>query len=291
MAPKIPYVTLPDLVLVPEDFFGGGFPPAPLAIKPFGALVALGVYLGAYGVLRLGRRRGFEDAALTSFMAHVMGLGFVLGHMLDTLMYYPARVLQDPWSLLRLWEGLSSFGGFTGALLGALVWKLRYRVPMLPYADVVASGFPLGWLFGRAGCSVAHDHPGMRSEAWWAVRYPDGGRLDLGLLECALTLVLLLAFVVLWRRPRYTGFYLAWLCMSYAPVRFLLDFFRARDLPSADARYWGLTPAQHLCLLLFAAGLGVRLAVRRHGYPHLGPQAPVGLRRLAPLEPPPPSGS
>ena len=40
--PRIPYVTLPELPILPP--FGGGA--APLTIKPFGALVGVGVFLG-----------------------------------------------------------------------------------------------------------------------------------------------------------------------------------------------------------------------------------------------------
>src|SRR4029079_2229151 len=98
--------------------------------------------------------------------------------------------VHDPLALFKLWEGLSSFGGFTGAAIGAFLWKWRYRVPALPYADAVASAFPLGWVFGRSGCSVAHDHPGIHSDAWFAVRYPEGARFDLGLYEMVLTIPL-----------------------------------------------------------------------------------------------------
>ena len=62
-----------------------------------------------------------------------------LGHMLDTLSYYPEEVLRDPWVLVRLWEGLSSFGGFTGAIVAGVIWRYRHKVPILAYADVVVS--------------------------------------------------------------------------------------------------------------------------------------------------------
>ena len=35
-------------------------------------------------------------------------------------------------------------------------------------------------MFGRMGCSIAHDHPGLESDLWFAVQYPHGGRFDLG---------------------------------------------------------------------------------------------------------------
>ena len=281
--PLVPFVHFDDFVIVPAHLFGAGYPPAPVSIKPFGTLVATGVYLGAYLALRQGRRLGLDDRALTSFIFWVVAIGFVGGHALDTIFYYPGRVLEDPLSLLRLWEGLSSFGGFIGAACGVALWRLRHKVPILPYADVVASALPVGWAFGRAGCAVAHDHPGIASDLWLAVRYPDGGRFDLGLLEFVQTLPLAIAFVVLRRNPRPWGFYVATMCLAYAPSRLALDFLRAHELvagerfvASVDPRYGPFTPAQwaSLGLLVFGA-IFFFVVMRRAGEPESLAPPPV----------------
>lgn len=272
-APRIPYFELPDLTLVEPGAFGAGVPPMPIAFKPFGTLVAIGVYVGAFLAIRHGRRLGVHERSLTSFMLWVGVSGFLFGHVLDTLFYFPERVLSDPLSLVRVWEGLSSFGGFAGALIGALAWKAHHRTPILGYSDVVASAFPVGWMFGRMGCSLAHDHPGRLSEAWIAVQYPDGGRFDLGLYELWLTVPIAVAFLVLRRRPRAPGFYLGLFGVSYAPSRFALDFLRSTDLVISDARHLGLTPAQWASVPLFI--VGVVLLTRALGQPE------------APLPPPP----
>ncbi|HEY6078835.1 MAG TPA: prolipoprotein diacylglyceryl transferase family protein [Polyangiaceae bacterium] len=259
-APLIPYLTLPELVLLPAGALGG-FPQAALSFKPFGMLVATGVYLGAYLTLRRARRLGLDERVMSSFIAWGVGVGFVGAHVLDEVFYYPQRMLDDPWSLLRLWDGLSSFGGFTGGVIGMLIWRARHRVPVLPYADNVMAMLPVGWAFGRAGCSIVHDHPGLRSEAWFAVQYPGGGRFDLGLLELTLTIPLALGFLWLARKPRPWGFFSALACVSYAPLRFALDFLREREAVPGDVhgaidpRYFGLTPAQWECFALLALGI------------------------------------
>jgi phosphatidylglycerol---prolipoprotein diacylglyceryl transferase len=259
-APLIPYVTLPELTLVPARFLGE-FPPVPISIKPFGALVAIGVYLGAYLTIRRARRIGLDERAMGSFIAYVVGIGFVGGHVLDELFYYPQRLVDDPWSIFKLWDGLSSFGGFTGAVIGMLIWRSRFRVQVLPYADNVMSMLPVGWVFGRAGCATAHDHPGLLSDSWLAVQYPGGGRFDLGLLELLLTLPLMFAFLWLAKKPRPWGFFSAVACISYAPLRFALDFLREHDAVPGDVhgaidpRYFFLTPAQWECFVMLGLGL------------------------------------
>lgn len=258
MDPLIPYLQVPDLVLIPERVISR----APLALKPFGTLVALGVYVGSACAIRHARRVGLSDRAMVSFLTWIVLSSFFFGHVIDAVFYYPEEVARDPWMLLRLWEGLSSFGGFVGAIIGGVAWRIRHRSGIFEYSDAVAACFPVSWTFGRLGCTVVHDHPGIRSDAWFAVKYPEGGRIDLGLLELAITVPLMIAFFVLMRRQRPWGFFLGVMCAYYAPLRFAFDFMREREGVvigplggSGDARYLSLTPAQWGCIPLFLLGL------------------------------------
>lgn len=285
--PKIPYIELPEIPIAPA------MPDLPLigwnerlTIKPFGTLVAIGVYVGWLIVHRQAKRQGFSLERFSQFVFWTLAGGFIGGHVFDVLLYRPDRLfdrapLDALKELLFIWRSQASFGGFMGAILGMLVWRNRHRVKsVLPYCDTMASGFPMGWVFGRTGCSVAHDHPGLRSEHWLAVRYPSGGRFDLGLLEMLVSIPLALAFFYLMRKPRPWGFYIGAMSLYYAPIRFCLDFLRARDVRDPDVRHFGLTPAQWLCIGLF--GLGVVMmtralaAARRGETPTYGGPGPDG---------------
>jgi len=272
LSPLIPYVELPELPIVSERFFGR-FPETAITMKPFGMLVSLGAYTGTVAALRQARRLGASDRAVLSFTGFVAVSALVFAHWLDALFYYPRDVLADPLLLLRLWEGLSSFGGFAGAFIGAFAWRHHYKAELLPYADIVASSFPLSMAFGRLGCAFAHDHPGLPSDFFLAVQYPDGGRHDLGFYEFLVMTVLASTFLFLRRKPRPWGFFGGVLCVVYAPLRFGLDFLRERSevmapgiVASADARYLGLTPAQWACLPLFALGVALLARMRSRGF-------------------------
>jgi phosphatidylglycerol---prolipoprotein diacylglyceryl transferase len=267
VGPLIPYVEVPELPLpflkyIPllNRFATGAHPPS---IKPFGTLVAIGVYVGSVVAMRHARERKLNEKKMSEFIFWVVAAGFIGGHMLDAVFYHPDRLARDPAYLFMLWEGLSSYGGFVGAVLGALAWRLYRNEPILGYCEVVNSAFPLAWVFGRAGCATVHDHPGRLSDAWFAVKWPLGnsfvGRFDLGLYEMTLAIPLAVAFWWLWRRKpkRALGFYTGIMCAAYAPVRFFLDFLREdeKDLLGGDPRYAGLTPAQWACFGLLAMGL------------------------------------
>lgn len=279
--PLIPYIDIPDLplpFLQHLPLLGRLVDPAhPPALHKFGLLVATGVYLGSVVAMRHARERRLDEKKMSDFIFWILVSGFIGAHVLDVIFYYPQKLLRDPLSLLRIWESLSSFGGFTGGIIGTLAWRYHYRARILPYLDTVASAFPLAWLFGRAGCSVAHDHPGRISDAWFAVRWPGVvGRYDLGLYELVSVIPLAAFFTWAWRKgPRPFGWYTGIICLYYAPVRFVLDFFREKEmggLVGGDARYGGLTPAQWGCFGLVVLGLWfLRLAKQQ---PSSAPRPP-----------------
>lgn len=268
--PLIPYITLPEIPLFPSFELPVVGHVDVLSIKPFGALVATGVFLGSAITMRQAKMLGMNPKVMESFITWVVGCGFVGGHVFDVILYHPDKLTKAPslmaaaQELLFIWRSLSSFGGFMGAVIGLLAWKYYYKVrDALVWGDVVGSAFPVGWVFGRTGCSVAHDHPGMRSDAWFAVQYPGGARFDLGLYEMLFTVPLALTFLYLMRKPRPPGFFLGLMSMAYAPTRFALDFLRAQDVRDADPRHLGLTPAQWLCFLLFAVGVWLFMRAMR----------------------------
>lgn len=265
----------------------------PIPIQPFGLLVALGVVIGVELAKRRGRSHGLPSEELSSFIGWMLVAGFIGGHVLDEIFYHPSQILEAPWSLLYLWAGLSSFGGFTGALVGVVLWKFLEMKPMfdigrfvtvvrpvrrakplsiLPYSDVILAVFPVAWAFGRMGCTVVHDHPGLRAGAWmplsvaygagpvesfgfFELRHGNIPRYDLGFLEMLFAVVISLFFAATWRKRLPLGWYAAVLPIVYAPVRFGLDFLRLDDPAGGDLRYGSLTPAQWACMALFVGGL------------------------------------
>ncbi len=302
MGPLIPYLDVPELPLpfigtILEKLGQHVDPRHPPSIKPFGTLVAFGVYLGSVIALRHAKQRGIDPKKMSDFIFWTIGLGFVGGHVFDAIFYHPGHLVSDPLYIVKLWDGLSSYGGFLGAVIGAFAWKASRKESMLSMVEIINSAFPLAWVFGRMGCASVHDHPGHVSDAWFAVRacgpfeqpqgvftcwpYPQGGstgRFDLGLYEMVLSIPLAIAFLWLWHKKpiRPNGFYTGWMCVAYAPVRFCLDFLRERenDLAAGDPRYGGLTPAQWACFGLLAMGIFF-LRVAKRGEATLGQPVPA----------------
>lgn len=286
----IPYFVAPSFPI-----FG------PLAIHPFGVLVALSVLLGTSFIARRGDLVGYDPDTIQDFVTRSMLCAFLGGHVFDQLFYHPEELLTRPWAIFMLWEGLSSAGGFLGTFLGALHWSLyeqvhsdsfllRYRrrsqrLPLLPVTEITLHDFPVAWFVGRLGCAVAHDHLGAAAPAghWLAVAAPvhpalepafwswhgfalyagSQPRFDLGLLEALWAGVIGIAFIATWSRRLPLGAYSAAALMAYGYVRFFLDFYRLETGSTGDKRWGELTFAQYLSIALFLTGFGIATRLAR----------------------------
>jgi phosphatidylglycerol:prolipoprotein diacylglycerol transferase len=231
-----------------------------ITIHAFGVLVAAAMLVGMRMVRRRAQGDGLDPLLADRLVTWILLGGFIGAHLVDRLIYFPAETLARPVSLLRFWEGLSSFGGFLGAIVGAaLFFRRTASEQRWRYLDAVAYGFPFGWIFGRLGCFVAFDHPGAPTKFFLGEMYRDHVvRHNLGLEEALYTVLIALLFHLLGRRGRRPpGFYVGLLAIVYAPVRFLFDFLRI-----VDVRYGGLTPGQWGALAVM--GLGVFILVRAY---------------------------
>lgn len=242
----------------------------PLTLEPFGIFAAAGVYLGTVIISRQARRQKLDSRPLVDFAFWGVLAGVVMGHLVHLFLYHPEELSQGSMRILRVWDGLSSFGGLFGGILAAMVYFRVKGIPFHRYSDVLAVGLAPGWAVARVGCFVVHDHPGIRSDFFLAVAYPGGGRHDLGLYDALFLGTLALVLWLLARRKLLEGRLMGLLALVYGMARFGFDFLRATDMPYVDKRYAGLTPAQYGCFLLVGYGLYQLLSRRRETHASRG---------------------
>lgn len=235
----------------------------PIAIHGFGILVAIGFLLGGNVAMKKAVRFTGDPAAaerVNRLVGWLVVGTFVGGHLGDVLFYRPHLLKEDPMLIFRVWEGLSSFGGFAACVPLAVWFVRKEKLPLWPYLDALAIAFSLGWFFGRMGCFSAHDHPGTQTNFWLGVYgMCPGGNVtvachDLGLYEALWSGAVFLLFTALDRKPRFHGFYVGWLAALYGPFRFFLDFYRSSPV---DVRYGGLTPAQYGSIVVTLLGFWI----------------------------------
>lgn len=257
----IPYYPVPTWTL------------GPVTLDMWALLVSLGFIFGLEMARARAIKHGLDIRDIVDGGVFVVGMGFVVGHIVHVVAYNPHQLEeQGVMALLKVWAGFSSYGGFIGALIAVVIFfKFIRKRPFWKNADVMMWGFPFGWMLGRFGCFAAHDHIGKHTDFFLAVDFPahfwgntGGPRHDLGLYEALWTTGIAIIFFALRNKAVRPGFFTALWCMLYAPARFLFDFLRNTDLGegSSDVRWLGLTPGQYGSMLMFFAGLGVVLHLR-----------------------------
>lgn len=237
----IPWFEIPSLKL-----------PFGIEIHAFGALIAIGISIGARLALRAAQRYGPGDStAIQKVVPWAVAGGFLGAQLLHLFGYHP-ELLAGSWSAMF---GFSSMGGVLGALIAMVAYLKVTGVPVRPHLDALALGTAPGWAIGRIGCFLAHDHPGVLTDFPLALQFPGGARHDLGLYDALLLFALTGILYALSRKKRIDGTLMGVLAVGYSVPRFFLDFLRASDMSFVDRRILGLTPAQYIVVALCIAGV------------------------------------
>ncbi len=269
----LPFFSLPTLDI--------GIP-----LQPFGIIVATGVLIGAEILRRFGFRYNIDDEDIRSLTMWVIVTGFIGAHVLDILMYEQDRLsAEGPILLLKMWDGISSYGGFVGGACGYLFWVWWKRATIGLIGDTIGVGLLPAFSIGRIGCTIVHDHVGRATDSVFGVDYPRGELLARGLLDelaskeavirahnlamYELAYLIPVNIFVLWlafqnRRRLPAGFVAVTIVMLYAPVRFFLEFLR---LNTSDPRYAGFTFAQWCSIVAFGTAAWVAWTLRTRGTP------------------------
>ncbi len=282
----------PVLVEIPLGF-------TTLPIRWYALAYIVGIWLGyllakqALKRIRLWRDETPAMSAdqLEAFLTWLI-IGIILGGRIGYVIGYgEGQFLDDPLSIIRVWEGGMAFhGGFLGVVIAGLIFCWKHKLALAPVADLLALGTPPGLLLGRIANFINAELWGRPTDQPWGVIFPgptaqncpgvDGlcARHPSQLYEAGLeglllgALLIWLAFARDWlKRPgMIAGLFIA----GYGLSRFIVEFFR-----QADAQFitldnpmgyvmqlgdFGITRGQQLSLPMVAIGLlMMALALRR----------------------------
>ena len=284
----IAYPAIDPIIVSIGPFFSVG----PIAIRWYGLMYVIGFAAGWW----LARKRAAlpgstwapTDVDDVIFFA---AIGVIAGGRLGwTLFYGTERILDDPLSILRIWEGGMSFhGGLIGVIISVWIFARRRRRLLADVLDFLTPMPALGLMTGRIGNFINGELWGKPTEAPWgfvvdpANLYPQQRdealrmcqRFDIDpcvlhvhasqLYEAALEG--LVFFFILWiftsrPRPRLapTGLFL----LCYGVFRFLVEFVRVPDQDRGYLLFDWVTMGQVLSLpMIILGGILLAIAYRR----------------------------
>lgn len=238
-------------------------------IPTYGVLVALGFLAGLAIALRLARRLGLAPDKITNLAVYCAMAGIV-GAKLFMFLFDLGDYIRDPAQIFSL-ETLQAagvfHGGFLAALLVAILYMRRQRLPAFPTMDAFAPGVALGQAIGRLGCFAAGCCWGRECDLPWGVRFRSDAAAPVPLDKTLHPVQLyesaadLIVFAILYRRFNLShrpGAVIGLYLVLYSAARFIIEFFRVHEQPLVGP--FSLT--QWIALGLFLTGLAILLRLR-----------------------------
>jgi phosphatidylglycerol:prolipoprotein diacylglycerol transferase len=243
----------------------------PLHVRWYGLMYLVG-FLSAWW---LARRRAAAPGSTWSAtdvddFIFYSAIGVIFGGRLGWMLFYGTeRILTEPLSVLRIWEGGMSFhGGLIGVLLALAVFARNRGKLLVDVFDFAAPLPAIGFGAGRIGNFINGELWGKPTDVPWAV-VVDGVPLHASqLYEAALEGLAL--FLILWwftSRPRFRWAPSGLFLLCYGVFRFAVEFVRVPDANRGYLLLDWVTMGQLLSLPMIVAGLAMLAVAYRQRQP------------------------
>jgi len=241
----------------------------PLEFRWYGLMYILG-FAAAYLMARSDAKR--KNLPLTkddiADLVFALALGVILGARFGYALFYNASYyVANPLKVFAVWEGGMSFhGGLVGAVLGAVYFARKKKIPFLRIADLCTPAAPIGLGFGRFGNFINGELFGRVTDVPWGVVFPGGGPLPRHpsqLYEAILEGPVL--FLLLWlvRRSEAPAGMVLWCFLAlYGLFRSFVELFREPD-QQLGFLFGHVTMGQMLSIPLFLFGTAMAIITLR----------------------------
>ena len=271
--------------MLPELFEIGRF-----TIYTYGVLLAAAYLIGLkYATVR-ARARGLDPARTLDLGIYVIISALVGAKLLLVVVEFD-EFRRNPGELLNLARsGGVFYGGLILAVVVALWYIRRHRLPVWDTCDAFAPAIALGHAVGRLGCLAAGCCFGAPTDLPWGITFTDpAAAANVGtplhqslhptqLYESGAELLVLALLIATERRGRPFPGRTFWLyLLLYGVTRFIIEFFRG------DARglvFGVLSTSQFISLIVIPLSLVMLVVLARRGRPQPSP-ARGAVRRAA----------
>lgn len=267
----------------PILFEVAGFP-----VYTYGLLLAAAYLLGLQFALARARRRGLDPNRVMDLGIWIIVAALLGAKLLLFVVEFDA-FRRDPREVLNLARsGGVFYGGLIAAVVVALWYLRRHRMPVWTVTDVFAPGIALGHVIGRLGCLFAGCCFGRPTSVPWAITFHSeyaarnvGTPLGIPLhptqlYEAGAELVILILLLATERKGRPYPGRTFWIYMLlYAMSRFVIEFYRN----DPRGMVGDLSTSQFVSLLL--APLSVVMLVVLARRPEPQPAKPARRARAA----------
>lgn len=159
-----------------------------------------------------------------------------------------------------LMSGFIFYGGLVGAVIACIIYAKQFHLNLRPFLSALIPAIPLFHGFGRIGCFLGGCCYGIEMTGSFCVLYHSrlalpitAYRFPVQLWEATANFILFLILFYLALKNVKSKYLVSAYCLSYALIRFLLEFLRGDLIRGV---YW-LSVSQWISIVLFIFGLWV----------------------------------
>lgn len=262
--PGMCFLTLPVIFDLQERICRMGFQIGDILIPYYGLCMAIGVILaGAVGLWLVHVfHRDVDDFII---LAACVGLGGLAG---AKILYFivswgeidVSRLTDMKYLAYVMGSGFVFYGGLLGGLVSIAVCQKAFHIDVLDFASFAVPCIPIVHGIGRIGCSLAGCCYGIPYSGFGAVTYTDSLAAPNGIslfpvqkteAVCNLLIAAVLLIYIYRNRTKTRNSLLLYL-MLYAPVRFVLEYFRYDE---ERGFLLGVSISQWISIFLFVGAL------------------------------------
>ena len=223
----------------------------------YAAFVGLGLVLGYAAKTVEEKRLDLLSSPNRRWVTAGALIGAMVGAKLGLLLYLPLDAWRESLRelLVSEWGGRTILGALFGGFVGVEVAKKALGITIAT-GDPYAIALPLGQALGRVGCFLGGCCYGRPLDEASPLRSLHLVTQPAQLYEGALDLAVAVTLFAIRKRPRAPGLLFRYYLLSYAAIRFVMDFFRGDE----EQMLGSLSYAQWFVL---ACGAALSLDVRQ----------------------------
>lgn len=156
--------------------------------------------------------------------------------------------------------GFVFYGGLIGGIIGLMIYTHKFRLPTLPFFDMMAVALPIGHACGRIGCFFAGCCYGIEYDGPLSYTYTHNigntplntPLLPIQLIEAVLLLGMFILFICLSFKAKGNGLITSLYLILYSIIRFILEFFRG---DGERGMFFVFSTSQIISIILIASAV------------------------------------
>jgi phosphatidylglycerol:prolipoprotein diacylglycerol transferase len=156
-----------------------------IPIRGYGFCLLIAIFSALFLVVRLAKRQSMPAEKIVSLCFWTVLSGIIGARLFYVTEYWQEMFLDPTDQFLPLHKsflnvlnvtrgGLVVFGSILGGALGAFIFMIRNKMPVLRTFDIMAPAMALGMAIGRLGCLLNGCCFGGVTDVSWAITFPVG---------------------------------------------------------------------------------------------------------------------